>query len=82
VGLESDITPKKAEETIGQPIYWQIPNEERVVNESRKNGVPLLQHAPRSKVQQAIAGLAKALTGREPPAATRPKSGLWAGLFS
>jgi Flp pilus assembly CpaE family ATPase len=37
--------------------------------ESRNAGVPLIQHAPRSKVQAAIAGLAQALCGKsEAPA--------------
>jgi pilus assembly protein CpaE len=65
VGNEGDISLKKAEETIGKPIYWQIPNDERQVRESRNQGVPLLQLAPKSKVQQAFVGLAQALTGKE-----------------
>src|SRR6185312_3840747 len=49
VGSESDISLKKAEETIGKPIYWQVPNEPRPVMESRNNGTPLLLHAPKCK---------------------------------
>ncbi len=64
VGSEADIGLKKAEETIGKPIFWQIPNDARSVIDSRNAGVPLIQHAPKSKVQQAIAGLAQALCGR------------------
>src|SRR5262249_18632008 len=65
VGMESDITLKKAEEIVGKPIYWQVPNDAKSMIESRNNGVPLLQHAPKSKVQQSIAGLAQTLTGRQ-----------------
>src|SRR5205085_10942397 len=65
VGSDTDISMKKAEETIGKPIYWQIPNDPRTMMESRNAGVPLIQHAPRSKVQQSIAGLAAALSGKE-----------------
>jgi pilus assembly protein CpaE len=65
VGSDADIGLKKAEDTIGKPIFWQIPNDARSMIESRNAGVPLLQHAPRSKIQQAIAGLAQALTGKD-----------------
>ena len=62
-------------ETIGKPVYWQIPNDTRALQEARNQGVPLLTHAPRSKVQQSIAGLAQALAGKaEPPPAAVKKS--------
>ena len=63
--LEGDISLKKAEETIGRPIYWQIPNDSKAMIGSRNNGVPLLQHAPRCKSQLAIAGLAQTLFAKE-----------------
>jgi pilus assembly protein CpaE len=80
VGLETDIGIKKAEETIGKTVYWQVPNEPRTVLDARNQGVPLIQHAPRSKVQQSIAGLAQALTGK-PAANGKERSSRWA-LFS
>ncbi len=71
VGSDADIGLKKAEETIGKPIFWQVPNDARSMIESRNQGVPLLQHAPRSKIQQSIVGLAEALCGKaEVPAAS------------
>jgi pilus assembly protein CpaE len=79
VGQEADITLRKAEETIGKPVFWQVPNDAKTVTESRNNGVPLVLHAPRSKVQQSFAGLAQALCGKE--AAPKEKAGRWA-LFS
>ena len=81
VGSDNDIPLQKAEETIGQAIFYQIPNEPRVVNDSRNEGVPLIQSAPRSKVQQAIAGLAQALTGKDASEPVKEKSRGW-GLFS
>jgi pilus assembly protein CpaE len=78
VGSDTDINLKKAEETIGKPVFWQIPNEVRTVTEARNQGAPLVQTAPRCKVQQAIAGLAQALTGKAPVA---EKASRW-GLFS
>ncbi len=64
VGSDADIGLKKAEDTIGKPVFWQVPNDARSMIESRNSGVPLLQHAPRSKIQQSIVGLAQALTGK------------------
>ena len=48
VGLDSgQITLKKAEETIGKKIFWQLPNDYRTMIEARNNGVPLMESAPR-----------------------------------
>jgi pilus assembly protein CpaE len=81
VGGETDISIKKAEETIGKPIFWQIPNDPRPMVESRNQGIPLTQHAPKSKAQVSIAGLALALCGKEAPTPTKEKSSRWS-LFS
>jgi pilus assembly protein CpaE len=64
VTSEPEITVKKAEETIGKPVYWQLPNDPKLVAEARTNGVPLLTQGPRSKLQQSFSGLAQALTGK------------------
>lgn len=64
VGLESgQISMKKAQETIGREIYWQVPNDYRVMSEIRNNGVPLHEVAPRSGIAQSVLGLADALGG-------------------
>jgi pilus assembly protein CpaE len=81
VGNDSDITLEKAEETIGRPFYWQVPNEPKLMPESRNHGVPLVTHAPKCKAQLSIAGLSALLTGKEPPAAEKKKARGW-GLFS
>src|SRR5258708_24472806 len=57
VGGETDISVKKAEEIIGKPIFWQVPNDHRPVQEARDHGVPLLQIAARPTVQRSIQGL-------------------------
>jgi pilus assembly protein CpaE len=70
VGLESgQITLKKAEETIGREIFWQLPNDYRVMIDARNNGVPLIEQAPKAAVTHAIIALAEALSGDAPPAA-------------
>lgn len=78
VGLDhGHITLKKARDTIGRNIFWQLPNDYRTMIEVRNNGVPLLEHAPRAAITQAIAGLADALTsGKDEGAADQSKSGL------
>jgi pilus assembly protein CpaE len=80
VGSEGDISIRKAEETIGKPVFWQVPNDSRAMLEARNSGVPLLVQAPKSKIQQSIAGLVQALTGRDSKQAAQKKTG-W-GLFS
>jgi pilus assembly protein CpaE len=84
VGAECDITLKKAEETIGKPVFWQVPNDPRALIDSRNAGVPLLQHAPKCRAQQSIAGLVQALVGRKAheEATVTPKKGSGWGLFS
>jgi pilus assembly protein CpaE len=77
VGMESDITIKKAEEIIGKPIFWQLPNDAKSMCESRDNGVPLVTHAPRSKVQQSFTGLAQALTGKHAQPAAKGRKWFW-----
>jgi pilus assembly protein CpaE len=62
--MEGDISLKKAEETIGKPIFWQIPNDAKAMIGSRNAGVPLIQFAPKSKVHSSLMGLAAALSGR------------------
>jgi pilus assembly protein CpaE len=64
-GLDAgQIGIKKAQETIGREIFWQLPNDYRVMVEVRNNGVPLIEHAPRSGIAQSFVGLADALQGK------------------
>jgi pilus assembly protein CpaE len=59
------ISLKKAQETIGRDIYWQIPNDYRVMVEVRNNGVPLIQHAPKAGITSSIMQLADSLCGKD-----------------
>jgi pilus assembly protein CpaE len=81
---EDGISLKKAEETIGRPIYWQVPNDSKAMIGARVAGVPLIQHAPRSRVQQSLHGLAQLLSGKGQagPDPNKPKSGgLWKSII-
>jgi pilus assembly protein CpaE len=66
VGLsDGQISLKKAQDTIGREIYWQLPNDYRTMVEVRNNGVPLLEQAPRAAITQSILALADVLSGTE-----------------
>ncbi len=62
--VEEGISMKKAEEVIGKPIFWQIPNDPKALIAARVAGEPLIRHNPKSRVHQAIVGLAQALAGK------------------
>ena len=76
---DSDITLEKAQETIGKPIYWQVPNDFKAMLGARNAGVPLLMHAPKSRVHQSLVGLANALCGKTPAEAPKKER---RGFFS
>ncbi len=81
---DCQISFKKAQETIGRDIFWQIPNDYRVMVEVRNNGVPLLQHAPKAGITNSINQLAAAVSGRTPDESgdeTDTKSRRWLSLW-
>jgi pilus assembly protein CpaE len=83
-GLDSGaITLKKAQETIGREVFWQVPNDYRTMVEVRNNGVPLVEHAPKAALTQSIINLAEALTGepKEESAADSSVKPEKSGLF-
>lgn len=76
VGLDSgQITLKKAQETIGREIFWQLPNDYRTMIDVRNNGVPLIEQAPKAGITQSILALADALGGGKTEAAPTPPTG-------
>jgi pilus assembly protein CpaE len=83
VGYETgQISLRKAQETIGRDIFWQVPNDYRVMVEVRNNGVPLIQQAPKAAITQSINQLAAALSGKsnEQSGEASPKKG-WLNLW-
>ena len=71
-GLDSGaISLKKAQETMGKEIFWQLPNDYKTMVEVRNNGVPLFEQAPRAGITQSMVALAQSLSddGRKPDAA-------------
>jgi pilus assembly protein CpaE len=75
---EGDLSLEQASETIGKPFYWKVPNDFKALVGSRAAGIPLIQYAPRSKAQQSIAKLARALCGKkETPEPATAGGGWW-----
>ena len=62
---QSHITIKKAKDTIGHEIYWQLPNDYRTMATTRNDGVPLIEEAPKAALTQSIVSLAKSLDSGE-----------------
>lgn len=86
-GLENgQISLKKAQETMGREIFWQLPNEYRTMVEVRNNGVPLVEQAPKSPITLSIGQLAEALTGAPKSDAeadsAKPAKSRWRTLFN
>jgi pilus assembly protein CpaE len=84
VGYDTgQISLKKAQETIGRDIFWQVPNDYRVMVEVRNNGVPLVQQAPKAAITQSLNQLAVALSGKAEAESTEgtTKKGGWRNLW-
>ncbi len=80
----SSISLRKAQETLGQEVYWQVPNDFRTMIEVRNNGVPLLEQAPKAAITQSINQLAAALDGRsdaDGPSEIAGRGRSWLGLW-
>jgi pilus assembly protein CpaE len=74
---DSDISLKKAEETIGKPIYWQVPNDFKAMLAARNAGVPLVEHAPKSRAQISLLQLAHSLCGKAEVEQKKEKRGFF-----
>ena len=77
--IEEGISVKKAEEVIGKPIFWQIPNDSRSVIGARVAGHPLIKFAPKSAVQKGFVGLAQAMYGKTGGAGKKESKRGWFG---
>jgi pilus assembly protein CpaE len=78
---ESEISVKKAEETLRMPISWQIPNATKAFHTARAKGVPIDEVAPGTKAHQSILEIARVLRPSPAIGAVKPKKGLFAAFF-
>ncbi|MEX2172668.1 MAG: AAA family ATPase [Pirellulales bacterium] len=84
VGHETgQISIRKAQETLAQEVYWQIPNDFRTMIEVRNNGVPLIQQSPKATITLSINQLAASLSGKQAvePAGDPLSRGSWLRLW-
>jgi pilus assembly protein CpaE len=77
--VESEISAKKAEETLKLPISWQIPYAVKPFQTARVRGVPLSEVAAGSRPHQAVLEIARSL--RPGDESDKPKKGLFAAFF-
>jgi pilus assembly protein CpaE len=79
--VESEISLKKAEETLRMPISWQIPVATKPFQNARIRGVPLADVAAGSRPHQAILEIAKALRPAPSGDPNKTRKGLFAAFF-
>ena len=76
VGLDDgQISLKKAQDTVGREVFWQLPNDYRTMVEVRNNGVQLVEQAPKAAITQSIIALADRLNGTERAAEPEAETG-------
>lgn len=83
-GLDNgQISLKKAQETIGREIFWQLPNDYRVMVNVRNNGSPLIEQSPKAGITQSIVSLCNEVstTTVETEDDSQKKNG-WLGFLS
>ena len=78
---ESEISVKKAEETLRMPISWHVPNATKAIHAARAKGVPIDAVAPGSRVHQSILEIAKSLKPATDVEPVKPRRGLFAAFF-
>jgi pilus assembly protein CpaE len=78
---ESEISVKKAEETLKLPVSWQLPNASRPFYEARSRGVPLSEVAKGSRPHQVFLEIARSLQPAADRASSKPRRGLFAAFF-
>ncbi len=79
------ISVRKAQETLGCSVFWQVPNDYRTMVEVRNNGVPLLDQAPKAAITLSVCQLAAAMDGRADDPSNEDitaKTRNWLGLWS
>jgi pilus assembly protein CpaE len=79
--LESEISLKKAEETLKMPVLWQIPNASRTFQEARSKGSPLSETAKGSRPHQVFLDIARSLCPPPEIASSKPRRGFFAAFL-
>ena len=80
VGMVTDITREKAVELLGRPFFWEVPNDHKVMMESRNSGTPMVKSAPLSKIQLNFNDFADAVCIKTK--ANKGAKSFWHSLFT
>lgn len=82
-GLDSsEISLRKAQDTMGTEVYAKLPNDYGTMVEVRNNGVPLVKQAPKAAITHAVKSLAEKLCGHDADAEGDPKRSGWLSFLS
>ena len=80
VGMVTDITREKAVELLGRPFFWEVPNDHKIMMESRNSGTPMVKSAPLSKIQLNFNDFADAVCSKTK--ANKGAKSFWHSLFT
>jgi pilus assembly protein CpaE len=79
--MESEISLKKAEETLKMPVTWQIPNASRMFQECRSKAAPVAEVAKGSRPHQVFLEIARSLCPPQVNASSKPRRGFFAAFL-
>jgi pilus assembly protein CpaE len=78
---DTEISLKKAAETLKLPIAWRIPNATKIFQAARVRGVPIADIAKGSRPHQVFLQMARELRPEAEETETKPRKGLFAAFF-
>ncbi len=79
--LDTEVSLKKAEETLKTRISWEIPNMSKAFQQARVKGVPLGEIAPGSRAHRAFLEVARSLCPEALEDPIVPRKSRFAALF-
>jgi pilus assembly protein CpaE len=80
VGMVTDISREKAVELLGRPFFWEVPNDHKIMMESRNSGTPMVKSAPVSKIQHNFSDFADAICSKTK--ANKGGKSFWHSFFT
>ena len=80
VGMVTDISREKAVELLGRPFFWEVPNDHKIMMESRNSGTPMVKSAPVSKIQHNFSEFADAVCSKTK--ANKGAKSFWHSFFT
>ena len=79
---DTEVGLKKAEDALGCPITWRMPNAFKTLNAARTKGVTIQEESDGSRAHKALREIAQAfLPAVTPPSDNKPRKGRFAAFF-